>query len=196
MSNPRGTYFDGGEETFRQAYQVGPTVPNIDSVTRGLVYTQTMRQRFGFWKALPWGKKGPHGSFLVEETTPGHVGGGLIEWQRIYWTVPPPRKEPLACAHSYQYREGYDIGEITQTVRSEITYTYFHTLKPEDDIPLERAFRWFKIGSRLAYIGTIPPVDATIILAEDETYRRIMGHVYEKTSKQVPTLVHALIDPP
>lgn len=193
MSDPAGTSFDGGEPSFRAAYQNGPTIPCVDPVTRGAIYKQIMRQRMPYWRPLPWSTGGPGGSYLVEETDPSHVGVGLIEWQRIFCAVPPPRVDPETCVYAYQYRNGSDLGEVTLTVKAQVTFTYYHTLNPETDIPLTRAFRWFKIGENVAYIGSVPDPDSDIILGEDETYKRFRGNIYEKRSLFVPTIAETVL---
>jgi hypothetical protein len=177
-------YSDG---TFTTATQIGPAIISRDEVTLSIITTLTMMQTAADWVPRARDSLGPGFglSYLVEETAPTHVGGGLVTWDRIYCEIPEDRTEYESYVHPYQFLQGDStILEIPIPLTSSIEYSYVKTTTP-DTIDILRAYLLVQNGIYLYSLGT-DPGEANPIIATDTTVSRWRGNIYEVKTRYVP----------
>lgn len=190
MSVLNGVYREK-ETDFVFAEPQGPVLSRVDNVTKSLLYEQRYWQRAVNFRRAEWSSGGPFGSYLVEESPTRDIQGGHVEWTRTFAAVPPTRTEYSDVSHAYQFiidGDTPDLGEVAFTVKMATTFTYAHTTDDPSTVfgTLAQAFRYFKLGSKIYWIGIIPGNGAQTLFHEDETFRRWRANIWEKTTKTVP----------
>lgn len=181
MSDPAGTKYDG---TWNVPMQHGAAIPQHDPVTRATLFTVRYQQKASAWKAAAWDIRGPKNSFLVEESVPTDLGGGVIEWDRIFAQVPKPRDEYEDYIHTVQSIAGDEIIGLPIFCTSRIRFDYFRTTKP-GSIPLREARVAVKAGNTIYVLGEAPPNNASEIVAENSGLRRWRGNIWERQTRFV-----------
>ena len=150
--------------------------------------------------------------YLVAETDPQNIGGGLVEWTRRYATIPATRNEYETYAYTFVEiirATGGDgtRGPFTKRVVSRVEYAYYMvgaggSYATVGDIPLVDGFRpqqdiWGSpIDVEFLSQTTDPTSDAylalvaaeTEIAVEDSEVRAWMGNIYERVTRYVVAL--------
>jgi hypothetical protein len=140
---------------------------------------------------------------LVEETAPEDVGGGMVEWNQVYYQVPPNRSEFEAMSYNYtlQFVKDADTGiwissfegfPFALTVSTRLDFSYIKTNSPSS-ISIDQGWRIFKAGAAMCETGSTP-ISGTIpsitvsspYLGEDSQIRRWKGNIWEKRNRYVP----------
>lgn len=131
----------------------------------------------------------PHDTtaYLVEETEQQDMTLlRVVRWDRVWARVPPTRVEPEIVNYPYQraYQDAAGRWVIISAIftrTARVTYTYHHTADPLT-IALARLPRLFVIN------GSLDPLDGAtnlsygaVTIARDDTLRRWMGNIWEKT---------------
>jgi hypothetical protein len=188
MSDPTHYDADTTAGAWTTAKQKGPVIVTFDPVYRCKSWIQTMTQRAGSFTPLAIDTAGGTGlgGFLTEETKPRYVDGDIIEWERIYWEVPPDREDSEAFVYNQQITIGLSVNEVPVPLPSIVKYSYFRTTNP-GAITLEPAY---KVGlaendgtTVIWSVGT-PPSGSTR-LAEDESISRWKGDIWEKKRRTI-----------
>jgi hypothetical protein len=165
------------------AFQVGPARPFLDARTRGSGYFLTLRVLAPYWAGLPIDTPGPSGGWLVSETTPHHVGAGLLEWDRKYLNVPPSRSMAESITYPYQLIVSvsgqFSLAELPITTTCSMVYDYWHTTDIST-ITIERTFRLTEVAQNSFYELGTPPGNATTIVAADSAVRQLEGNFFER----------------
>lgn len=145
---------------------------------------------------------------LVEETSPQHIGGGVVKWTRVYAKVPDQRDEYESFAYQFPGIVGGSLTAdedaarpaTTKQVTSRLQFDYELTDTPSG-IALETKFvvNGFSVG------GVILPADGNLLsgltdpttddyvnsligteaVAEDSTLRRWRGNIWERVTRYV-----------
>lgn len=176
---------------FSIASQTGPIIKSLDQRKRSIIYRQPMIQEIATWVAAERSIVGPDGGFLVEESAPEHVGGGLCKWDRVFAEVPSSRDEFEPYVHAYQFVIDGAIAEMALPVKSTVAYSYERTTSPED-ITILRAYRLAILGGIIYATGDAPTPGEPII-ATDTQVERWMGDIFEIRTRYVPEFSLSLL---
>ncbi len=97
---PKTVYYDGN---FAAAIPCGAirteSIPNSGGAIRVMQRFNQLGRNF---RALALNSGGPFGSLLIDELGSTDVGGGIVEWDRVYATVPPGRTDQIWGGRTYQ----------------------------------------------------------------------------------------------
>lgn len=182
-------YYDGDYST---PTQHGPVISWLDPVLRCTMYRITYHQKEADFAPLAIGTAGADSSYLVEEEEPKHIGGGMVEWDRIYMTIPPTRTEVEGYVYTRQWlvetiingQPYVDLGELSLPVPSRVVFQYYHTSDPTE-IEILRAFRYLRIGDGIYTTGSADNNTLTELLAEDSQVSRLKGNIWQRVDRYV-----------
>lgn len=146
-------------------------------------------------------------AYLVDESKPVSIGGGLVEFTRTWAELPESWDEWSSYVYTFPgYLYGYStINSASRaiqvkTVPAKITHDYFLTSDPESDIEIIEGQKYWGVG------GAGYPVDGMLlgdisdptkmeyqtmvsgndwIVAEDSTFKRWKGNIYQRTTIRV-----------
>ena len=177
----------------------GPLVYAFDAVTQSLSYTETLIQSASSWEPLALNTEGLTGFFLIEQTQPENISGGMVKWTRIYSEVPANRIEFETVSYNYNTYVAYDpeppyapilLGSIvsfTNNVTTRAEYSYHQV--PED-IEIDLGWKLFTFGSFYYHQGDNPFQDINnppaFFLGEDSAITRWKGNIWQKVNRYVP----------
>lgn len=148
------------------------------------VASRTMMQRLDKFtpptamqaKALKFGT-----AYLVEIGDPDSIGGGILQWEEKWASLPAKRVIPGSIVHTFQFLNFGTLGlqEITKGVPCETEYEY----KIGSPLPPLTAPRVQK-NNGIAYVfGPAKGLSAgDRVLAEDSASRIYMGRIYERAA--------------
>ncbi len=182
---------------FTNPKQHGAWVTEVDETVQSIRYRAIYRQFAVQFRRQPFGLVCPinRSATLVDETNPRPVGGGIVEWERIFAPVPPSRDEYESFVMAYQIEQSVDgkntIGEIAIPVTSRTHYDYFYVpsglySKPSN-IPKLEAYKLIQyVPDVIIQRGANPGPGASEMLAEDSQVTRWMGNIYQRKERYVP----------
>lgn len=137
---------------------------------------------------------GPLGGFYVGKSSGASktIGGGVVEFRREYALVPDTRSEHESFVYSYQIILVGGQGGITEmptTTQSRLQLDYFHTSDPSS-IDLPKAGRAFQLQNTIYMLHgfcdtVLHGTTGQEILAQDATYKRWKGNIYERQQRFV-----------
>jgi hypothetical protein len=182
-----GCWFDGD---FSQAKPVAVmrTEHPIPQSPGARVYRQPFWQMRGSFAELALDSPCPYdpAAGLVEETDQRDVGGAsLVEWERVWATVPPTRIEYDVINYVWQIMGTINganaLASFGITRRAKVTYQYFRTTNPAS-ISLSRMPR-VQLFAGLFYLfdGFTNLNAGTETIARDDTLERWMGNIWVRT---------------
>jgi hypothetical protein len=110
-----GIFFDGDHT---QPFAVSPLIWErpFERDSAQYINRQTFRQLLANYSPLAVDTPGPYGDFLIEESKPKDVSGGIGEFERAYSLVPNSRNEEEPYIYTMQYM-AY-AGRVAQATRS------------------------------------------------------------------------------
>jgi hypothetical protein len=130
-------YYDGNFNTAKAAGEIrfSRPIPQDNSV---LLLKQRFWQLRSQWSPLAMNSSGPfagQNTYLVDETELEDLGGGIVAWDRVWATLPPPRTEKGSAVKTFKYLQKswrsdnhdiYDVNIATQSrvVRCNVVYHY------------------------------------------------------------------------
>ncbi len=184
MIDAPGTLSDGD---FSIVESIGPMDTWFDEEKRTLMFRQQYECLASVYTPALIGSAGPRGSFLIEESQPGHVGTGVVRWTRTFAQLPPSRSIPQSDTHTYQlYIDGKVVG-MSLGVTAFVLKEYFHTADPST-ISLAKAYALIQVTeSEVIIRGTYPLFSpGTYILGKDQQLNKWRGNFWERQSVMVP----------
>lgn len=131
-------------------------------------------------------------AYLVEEGETTDVGCGILEFTRIYSSLPSTRTEQSTITYPFQFISttlSYDwttppvapeVQELPITVNADVVYEY-SLAKPS----IIYAPKVFSVFGRLVYIGAPTPLGAGYFVAEDSAIELYRGFFYQRKSVYV-----------
>jgi hypothetical protein len=182
------------------------------------ILSQDFMQFVANFAALPIGTAHPTVAdyFLVEETPPQIVGGGVCRWTRVYAKVPDQHNEYQSFAYNYigfVGSQGYGFTVVSgrqreiKNVKSRIQYDYFLAGSPTyptpEAIPLIIEQKYYVVIPSLTvdWIFDGAPsstpsrtdYDALVaanaeLVAEPSMLDRWRGNIYVRKTRYVPAL--------
>ncbi len=190
---PDSNFHDGD---YSAPTQHGPTITWVDPVLRCTYHRKTFHQDEENFSAKPMSEPGPGGSYMVEEEEPKHIGGGIIEWDRLFMTVPPTRTEIEGYVYARQWVESVvssdpdtppqqAVVELPVPTVATVVYDYFHTDDPTS-IEILFAFKLVQAGQSIFSVGDVGNSTEDLLLAEDTEVSRVRGNIWQRTKKYVP----------
>lgn len=115
---------------FTVAAATSPLIPESPFTDEGdptpYVYRQTFRQFIDNFEPLEIGTQISNGAYLVAESTPNDVGGGIGEWTRTYAKVPGRIITAGRVNHRYAEADGSTLFVVNRPVVSEIVWDFFY----------------------------------------------------------------------
>lgn len=203
---PTGVYYDLPSPP-STAQPNGPKVFGYDDEVQARFFSQEFIQDGGSYSPLAWNTTETVGSityYLVEETAPDDLGGGMVSWKRTYYELPPDRSEYENIAYNYNLRfiKDADTGlwiffaegvQFALQVATRVDYKYYATANPAADVPTNLGFRVFKVGNAVCSQGT-DPVSGTVpdltitspYLGDDSEVARWKGNIWVRRERYVP----------
>lgn len=119
----------------------------------------------------------PGRAYLVDHSPVRDIGKGIVEFERIYASVPRTRTEYTTIAYTQQYYNlTPEIFDVTFTMPGWYVYEYF-TTRPE---PLIKP-RVYIVGNVLKSIGGAPSSSGTRIAEDSEVGIYKAGIFYRRT---------------
>ncbi|MEN3369937.1 MAG: hypothetical protein V7609_2080 [Verrucomicrobiota bacterium] len=189
-ADPAVSYVDG-DFSIAKAVDVVRVEQPFPQTPSALIYRQPYWQLDGYWSPLALDTGCPYNGAagLVEETQQQSVGGGrIVSWERVWATVPPTRIEYEVINYPYQQvrtipnSSAVYLLTASFTRRARVTYTYYRTTNAAS-IPLARLPRAIVADGVANYFdGFFNVVIGNTVIARDDTLRRWMGNIWEKTS--------------
>ena len=178
----------------------GELIYGFDVETKSTNYKQSMIQNAEDWTPLAYGTEGLDDFFLVEETAPESIGGGMVKWDRIYSQVPSPYTDYEAVAYNYNTLYFWDpstsnwirtpLVSLTTTVPTRLEYTFHLTDDPETDVSIDLGWKIVQIGDYYFHNGTNPFADLNNVppyyLGEDSAVTLWKGNIWRKANRMVP----------
>ncbi len=144
-------------------------------------------QLLASYSDISLGEAGPFGGGYIG-LSPGSfktIGAGLVEFQRMFATVPDTRSEYESHVYGYRFvfsGPSYCIDTSPLNVHSRIQFDYFQTNDP-DSISLPRAPQLLQTCIGLALLGDFPTESTptgTEVQAEDATFTQWKPGIYER----------------
>lgn len=134
--------------------------------------------------------------YLVNESDPEDMGGGLLKWTRTYYQKPPNRTECEPIVYNYCIRNLIDAdtgtpvffaagANFSMQVKSNVFIDYWATDDPST-IPLVYGFRLFKIDNALVLQGTEPGAGGGYYQGDDSEITRWKGDIWQRKNRYVP----------
>jgi len=203
---PTGVYFDLPAAA-GTAQATGPKVFGYDSDVQAEFFTQNFMQNATDYVPLPWNTTSIEDGvtfYLVEESAPEDVGGGMVQWRRLYYQLPPERSEYENSVYNYTVVYLFDTdtsgwvgfpesASFPLQVAQRVDYKFYATDDPEADIPTNKGWKIFKIGNVICTQGTDPvsgtPPTLTVTspyLGEDSEVTRWKGNIWMRKQRWVP----------
>lgn len=171
------SFYEDGD--FDVATACGPKLPRYPFQSMGdkatLVYEQPFMQRLSKFKPLALGTRGDSGTYLVEESEPEHIGGGIGKWTRTYANVPRTHRTFESYVYTYQVFQGslvthentadfglddetvtvFDLTEFPQPCAATLVHDFFFAPNNTANIiPLGVAPRIVRAGEGYAMLGS------------------------------------------
>jgi|GEM_PF-6621631 len=183
------TFADG---SYSSAFQHGPLIKWVDPTYRCTFYRRTMHVHKDDYAPQAIGTTLDTGIYLFEETEPRSLAGGVLEWDRLYCTIPPDREEPEGYTHEYQWYFGPDDGGpiviwAQYKTTSWLRYSYVYNADPLS-ITIHRPKKWVARGNVIRQVGTANPLPDGRFLVEDTKVTRFRGDIWEVCGRYVKPL--------
>jgi hypothetical protein len=127
-----GVYPDGD---FSVAQACGYQRVTYDPKSLAYIFRQQFMQYAANWVAVPLNTllPGTTDTVLVEETEQQDLGGGVVQWERVYAQIPPERADTSTCVKTIKYLRTTFSGTTivnaavatqSATVRCDVRYYY------------------------------------------------------------------------
>ena len=177
-------WFDGDTSV---ATPITPWRVHHDRVTYAYIYRRTFVQHADFFGHTGTGAVCPANAsaFLADETEPTEFGiGKLIQFDRVYTTVPPARVEYENISYPYQQEGTIGTTNVVANVNlsriAVVTYDYHHTTNP-GAISMERLPRTMVFNNTFTRFDGFTNLGyGAYTVAADAQLTKWMGNIWQR----------------
>jgi len=184
------TYLDG-DYSIASAIDTVRTERPFPQVPADIIYRQNYCQLQDGKSALAIDSSCPYNgqAKLVEEGPDSTLGAGIVQWERVWATIPSTRIEREVINYPYQQtyflnNYGYVIS-LTLVRLARVTHSYYRTTDPSS-IALSRLPRAVALNGGIVLLdGFMNLNSGANTIARDDTLDRWMGNIWHKTHWEI-----------